>query len=34
MNDFAANVVDSVVVSGLNPAVTDPKTEYFGFVQD
>ncbi|HEX3879773.1 MAG TPA: carboxypeptidase regulatory-like domain-containing protein [Bryobacteraceae bacterium] len=34
MNDFAANVADSVVVSGLNPAVTDPKTEYFGYVQD
>ncbi|HKE24546.1 MAG TPA: carboxypeptidase regulatory-like domain-containing protein [Bryobacteraceae bacterium] len=32
--NFAANIVDSVVVSGLNPAVTDPKTEYFGFVQD
>jgi hypothetical protein len=32
--NFGANVVDSVVVSGLNPAVTDPKTEYFGFVQD
>jgi hypothetical protein len=34
MNDFAANLADSVVVSGLNPAVTDPKTEYFGYVQD
>jgi hypothetical protein len=34
MNDFAANIVDSVVVSGLNPAVTDPKTEFFGYVQD
>jgi hypothetical protein len=34
LNNFAANVVDSVVVSGLNPAVTDPKTEYFGYVQD
>jgi hypothetical protein len=34
VNNFAANIVDSVVVSGLNPAVTDPKTEYFGFVQD
>ncbi len=32
--NFAANIADSVVVSGLNPAVTDPKTEYFGFVQD
>jgi hypothetical protein len=32
--NFAANIVDSVVVSGLNPAVTDPKTEYFGYVQD
>jgi hypothetical protein len=32
--NFASNTVDSVVVSGLNPAVTDPKTEYFGFVQD
>ena len=32
--NFGANIVDSVVVSGLNPAVTDPKTEYFGFVQD
>jgi hypothetical protein len=32
--NLAANIVDSVVVSGLNPAVTDPKTEYFGFVQD
>jgi hypothetical protein len=34
MADFAANKVDTVVVSGLNPAVTDPKTEYFGYVQD
>jgi hypothetical protein len=34
LNDFAANIVDSVVVSGLNPAVTDPKTEYFGYVED
>jgi hypothetical protein len=34
MNDFAANIVDSVVVSGLNPAVTDPKTEFFGYVQE
>jgi hypothetical protein len=34
LNNFAANIVDSVVVSGLNPAVTDPKTEYFGYVQD
>jgi hypothetical protein len=34
MSDFAANKVDTVVVSGLNPAVTDPKTEYFGYVQD
>jgi len=34
MNDFAANKVDTVVVSGLNPAVTDPKTEFFGYVQD
>ena len=34
MNDFAANIVDSVVVSGLNPAVTDPKTEAFGYIQD
>jgi hypothetical protein len=32
--NFAANIVDSVVVSGLNPAVTDPKTEYFGYVED
>ena len=34
MNDFAANKVDTVVVSGLNPARTMPKTEYFGYVQD
>jgi hypothetical protein len=34
MSDFAANRVDTVVVSGLNPAVTDPKTEFFGYVQD
>jgi hypothetical protein len=34
MNDFAANKVDTVVVSGLNPAVTDPKTEAFGYIQD
>jgi hypothetical protein len=34
MADFAANKVDTVVVSGLNPAVTDPKTEYFGYLQD
>jgi len=34
MANFAANIVDSVVVSGLNPAVTDPKTEAFGYVQD
>ena len=33
MNDFAANVVDSVVVSGLIRG-QDPKTEYFGYVQD
>jgi outer membrane receptor protein involved in Fe transport len=34
MADFAANKVDTVVVSGLNPARTMPKTEYFGYVQD
>jgi Carboxypeptidase regulatory-like domain len=34
MSDFAANKVDTVVVSGLNPARTMPKTEYFGYVQD
>ena len=34
MSDFAANKVDTVVVSGLNPARTMPKTEFFGYVQD
>jgi hypothetical protein len=34
MNDFAANKVDTVVVSGLNPARTMPKTEAFGYIQD
>jgi hypothetical protein len=33
MNDFAANKVDTVVVSGLNPARTMPKTEFVGYVQ-
>src|SRR5499427_8713060 len=34
MSDFAANKVDTVLVSGLNPARTMPKTEFFGYVQD
>jgi len=34
MSDFAANKVDTVVVSGLNPARTMPKTEAFGYIQD
>ncbi|HEX4068042.1 MAG TPA: carboxypeptidase regulatory-like domain-containing protein [Acidobacteriaceae bacterium] len=34
MDDFAANIVDSVVDSGLNPLVGDYKTEAFGYVED